>query len=76
MAKLPFANHTSLILNELPHWFNMRKKSYDSHGADYLNISGLNLDDALYVLDYAYKQCYINSIDLKQIELLFPCLYQ
>ena len=74
MAKLPFAQHTSILLEKLPYWFHMRKHSEDSHGADYLNISGINLDDALYTIDYAYNQCYIDLVDIKQIDFCYKAI--
>ena len=74
MAKLPYAEHTSILLDKLPYWFSMRKKSKDSHGADYLNIAGMNLDDALFTINYAYNQCYIDSIDLKQVDFCYKAI--
>ena len=74
MAKLPFANHTETLLNKLPYWFKMRKESKNSLGADYLNISGINLDDALYTIEYAYKQCYIDTVDLKQTDFCYKAI--
>ena len=74
MAKLPFADHTEELLNRLPYWFKMRKKSQDSNGANYLNISGINLDDALYTIDYAYNQCYIDTVDLKQVDFCYKAI--
>ena len=74
MAKLPFAEHTESILNKLPYWFNIRKHSDDSLGADYLNITGINLDDALYTIDYAYQQCYIDTVDLSQADFCYKAI--
>ena len=74
MAKLPYAEYTSLLLNDLPHWFKMRKQSQDSHGADYLNITGINLQDALYTINYAYGQCYIDSVDMKQVDFCYKAI--
>ena len=74
MAKLLFANHTEDILSKLPYWFSMRKHSENSNGADYLNISGINLDDALYTIDYAYQQCYIDTVDLKQVDFCYKAI--
>ena len=74
MAKLPYAQHTSILLEKLPYWFSMRKKSQDSNGADYLNITGINLDDALYTIDYAYDQCYIDTVDITQIDFCYKAI--
>lgn len=74
MAKLPFAEHTQLILDQLPYWFSMRKHSDDSNGANYLNITGINLDDALYTINYAYQQCYIDTVDIKQVDFCYRAI--
>lgn len=74
MGDLTFARHTNSILNMLPYWFEIRKHSKDSIGARFLNISGLELDDARYVIDYAYKQCYINTVDIAQVDFCYKCI--
>lgn len=74
MGELTFARHTNSILNMFPYWFQIRKKSKDSLGARFLNISGLELDDARYVIDYAYSQCYINTVDLTQVDFCYKCI--
>jgi hypothetical protein len=62
------------LLEKLPYWFSMRKKSQDSNGANYLNIFGIELDDALFTIDYAYNQCYIDTIDIKQIDFCYKAI--
>lgn len=74
MADLTFAKHTNAILNALPYWFKIRKDSKDSIGARFLNICGLELDDMRYVLDYAYKQCYISSCDIDQVDFCYKAI--
>ena len=74
MADLTFAKHTNAILNALPHWFKVRKNSEDSIGARFLNICGLELDDARYVIDYAYRQCYIQTADVKQVDFCYKAI--
>lgn len=74
MSELRFAKYTNLILNALPHWFKMRKGSADSIGARFLNIAGLKLDDMRFVLDYAYKQCYMNTIDIDQVDFCYKAI--
>lgn len=71
MSDLPFAKHTQLILKKLPYWFKMKKDSKNSLGSRYLNIIGLDLDDARWTIDYAYRQCYINTIDDTQIDFCY-----
>ena len=74
MADLRFARHTNAILQALPHWFKIRKKSKDSIGARFLNIAGLELDDARYVIDYAYQQCYIDQADIGQVDFCYKAI--
>lgn len=74
MADLVFAHHTNSILNMLPYWFQARKFSGESIGARFLNISGLELDDARYVIDYAYNQCYANTIDMDQVDCCYKAI--
>lgn len=74
MAKLPYAEHTNILLEKLPYWFSSRKKSEDSNGANYLNIMGMELDDALFTIDYAYKQCYIDTVDIKQVDFCYKAI--
>ena len=74
MADLTFARHTNAILNALPHWFKIRKESQDSIGARFLNVCGLELDDARYVIDYAYRQCYIDTADIAQVDFCYKTI--
>lgn len=74
MPELRFANYTKKILDALPHWFKMRKGSADSIGARFLNIIGLKLDDMRFVLDYAYQQCYIDTIDIDQVDFCYKAI--
>lgn len=74
MSDLLFAKHTNAILNALPHWFKIRKESEDSIGARFLNICGLELDDARYVIDYAYRQCYIQTADINQVDFCYKTI--
>ena len=74
MADLTFARYTNAILNMLPYWFKIRKGSENSIGARFLNICGLELDDARYVVDYAYKQCYINTADIDMVDFCYKTI--
>ena len=74
MGDLIFARHTNAILNALPYWFKIRKESKDSIGARFLNICGLELDDARYIIDYAYKQCYIGKCDIRQVDFCYKAI--
>lgn len=74
MADVRFAQHTNAILNSLPYWFKMRKGSADSIGARFLNVSGLELDDALFCLEYAYDQCYLSTCDIDQVDFCYKAV--
>lgn len=74
MGDLLFAKHTNAILQALPYWFKIRKGSKDSIGARFLNICGLELDDARYVIDYAYRQCYIGTCDIDQVDFCYKAI--
>ena len=74
MADTRFAKHTNAILDALPYWFKERKGSADSIGARFLNVSGLELDDALFCLDYAYDQCYLSSCDIDQVDFCYKAI--
>lgn len=74
MADLRFAQYTKNILEALPYWFHIRKHSKDSIGARFLNICGLELDDARYVIDYAYQQCYIDYADISQVDFCYKSI--
>lgn len=71
---LTFARHTNAILEALPYWFKIRKHSKDSIGARFLNVAGLELDDARYVIDYAYQQCYIDKADMSQVDFCYKTI--
>jgi len=74
MADLVFARYTNAILNMLPYWFQIRKYSKDSIGARFLNVCGLELDDMRYVIDYAYRQCYVNTLDMDQADFCYKVI--
>lgn len=58
------------IRSKLPLWFNMKKSPNHSIGAQFLNIFGLQLDDIDAVMNYAFEQTTIDSIDNEFIDLL------
>lgn len=68
------AFYTKKIISELPYWFKIRKHSKGSVGAAFLNVFGLNLDEIRFILDYAYKQCYINTADINQMDILYKAM--
>lgn len=74
MADFQFAKYTKLILNALPHWFKMRKGSAESLGARFLNVTGIELDDVRYILDYAYEQTRIIDADIDQVDFCYKAI--
>lgn len=69
-----FAHYTEKILNALPHWFQIRKKSSDSLGAQFLDIAGMKLDEMRYVLEYAYEQTTIETADLDFVDVTYKTI--
>lgn len=74
MNDLQFAKYTEKIKSMLPHWLEMRKGSYDSIGLQFLNIAGMQLDDIENMLDYAYKQVVIDTIDVDFVDITYKAL--
>jgi len=60
---IQFARTTRKIINALPYWFAIRKDPQNSIGAAFLNVAGLELDELVYILDYAYKQTKLDGMD-------------
>lgn len=71
MYEKNFAMYTYNIIKKLPYWFSIKKHSAKSIGADFLNCIGLELDDIKFILEYAYRQCYIETTDLNQLDCLY-----
>ena len=70
---IKFSKHLEIIQSKLPSWMRA-KKDKRANGASFLNIIGLELDDVEFILDYAYKQAYIETIDNKQIYEAFKAV--
>lgn len=66
-----FAQYTEKIIKALPYWFAIKKDAKNSIGAKFLNIVGLELDNVNYILEYAYNQNKIESIDEDFIETVY-----
>lgn len=66
-----FADHTQGILNALPSWFKMKTDPSKSQGADLLNLVGLQLDDIHFMLDYAYEQINLNTVDANLLDITY-----
>lgn len=66
-----FSIFTESILNKLPYWFSIKKRSQKSIGAAFLNVFGLELEDIDFILNYAFKQCFIQYTDIEQIDIVY-----
>lgn len=66
-----FADHTQGILKALPSWFKMKKNPSQSEGAAFLNIVGLQLDDIHFMLDYAYEQINLQTMDVGLLDITY-----
>lgn len=71
MVDQRFSKYTDIIKNNLPYWFKMKKKPKDSLGLLFLNVFGLEIEDIDKILNYAYEQTMISSIDLQYIDTLY-----
>ena len=66
-----FANYTNIIISQLPTWSKMRRNPLDSIGAHFLNVTGLEIDDMEFILNYAYEQANINTADIEQADIVY-----
>lgn len=62
-----FSDYTNNIINKLPFWFKMKKSPNESIGAHFLNVFGLEFEDMRYILDYAFKQMYLDEMDIQYL---------
>lgn len=69
-----FNFYTIKILEGLPYWFQMKQKPSQSIGAAFLNIIGLSLQEVRFMLDYGFKQAYIQSCDETLLESSYKSL--
>jgi hypothetical protein len=69
-----FAQYTEKIIKALPYWFKIKKKANESIGAKFLNITGLELDDVRYIIEYAYEQTKLESADLDFVDVVYKTI--
>ena len=75
MKKEEYNLFTQKIINRLPYWMSIRKKNDTSIGSRFLNVFGIELNEMYDLLNYAYEQVYIDSIDTDQVNILYKvCL--
>ena len=68
------ALYTQKILDILPHWFSMRKSPTTSVGAQFLNVAGLELDEASYLIEYAYNQTRLSTMDTGSLDIVYKAV--
>ena len=66
-----FSIFTESMLRKLPYWFSIKKHSKKSIGAAFLNVFGIEIEDVNFLLDYAFKQCFIEYTDIEQIDIVY-----
>ncbi len=66
-----FAKATSNIVGKLPYWWKIKKKPQESIGAYFLNIVGMEIDEAEYVLNYALRQIHVLTADIGQADICY-----
>ena len=74
MNRKKFAKYTEKIRSMLPFWFSMKKQPNESVGLQFLNIFGMQLDDIYNILNYAYEQTKIESIDNEFTDILYKVI--
>ena len=65
-----FATMTKQLMSKLPNWFKMRKDP-ESLGAQFLNVMGLEYDDIVYLLEYAYQNQFLVTADVNQVDIIY-----
>lgn len=71
---IKFAQYTEKIIKALPYWFKIKKNASNSIGASFLNITGLDLDEVRYIMEYAYEQTKIETADLDFVDIVYKTI--
>lgn len=66
-----FSAFTEAMLRKLPYWFSIKKHSQKSIGAAFLNTIGIELENLNFIIEYAFKQCFIDYTDIEQIDIVY-----
>jgi hypothetical protein len=66
-----FAKYTKKIINALPFWFSIKKKPQEAIGSYFLEVTGLEMDEMEYILNYAYQQTNLRTIDEKFLDIIY-----
>ena len=66
-----FSDYTKKIQDKLPYWFAQMKSNEESIGAQFLNVFGLGIEDIMYMIDYAFEQHNLNTIDTNQVNIVY-----
>lgn len=63
--------YTKKMIASLPYWFKMKKNPQESIGASFLNIIGLEMDELRHILEYAYEQNKVSSLDENFTDIIY-----
>lgn len=74
MPREEFAKYTEKIRSMLPFWFKMKKQPNESLGLQFLNIAGMELCDIEKILNYAYEQTKIDTIDDSFVDVIYKVI--
>lgn len=66
-----FASATKRMLDKLPYWWKIKKNPGATTGAPFLNVIGMELDEARHILDYALQQIRLYSADIRQADICY-----
>lgn len=76
MENKKFNLFTQKIISRLPYWMKIRKADDTSLGAKFLNVFGVELKEIYEILNYAYEQVYVETIDVNQINVLYKAFLE
>ena len=69
-----FAKATARIIKKLPYWWKIKKDPTNSQGAYFLDVIGMELDDAEYILNFALRQRHLINADISQADICYKSI--
>jgi hypothetical protein len=66
-----FGALTSRLIKRLPYWWKARRQPTEAVAGHFLNVVGLEFEDAKYILDYAMAQLHILTADIEQADICY-----
>lgn len=64
-------DYTKIFVEKLPYWFKMKKQPLDSIGTQFLNVFGLEYQQMREILEYAFEQIYLNTMDINYLDIVY-----